>query len=507
MVPRKLIILAVILPLAAIVGYYLATPDSRLSYALVGLVLGILTIPLWLKWHHPILIFSWNAAIELFFLPGSPRFWMIAAVISGGISLMSHILDKNRKEYSGVVASIAIPLVVLALIVLVTGMARGGFGVHALGAESFGGRQYLLIFLAVVGYFGIAGRKIASEKAMKYAGIFFLTSLIALLSNLVYVLGPAFYFLYVVFPASYAFMQASADLSITGTPVLRFAGFLVASLGVWAYLIARFGISGILDLRKPWRLALLLLVLFAGLMGGFRSSLIMFFLLFAIQFALEGLIKTRLFPTLILLAVLFGAVLVPIAGKLPLAVQRSISFLPVEIDPIARMDAQGTSEWRFRMWKLLVAEVPRYVWFGKGCAFNPAEYYLVLEAVKRGTAEDIEAYIMTGGYHNGPLTVIIPFGIWGCIAFLWLVLAGLRLLYRNHRYSPPELQSVNTLLLSFFIMKVVFYMVIYGHFSEDLAAFCGILGLSCSLNGGIRKPSDVEVFEMPQPSELAAVPA
>src|SRR5206468_2656938 len=115
-------------PLAAIVGYYLATPDSRLTFAIIAAVIGTLTIPIWMRWHHPILIFSWNAAIEFFFLPGTPRLWMIAAIISGGISLMNHILDKNRKERSGVVASVSIPLMVLGLVVFVTAKARGGFG-------------------------------------------------------------------------------------------------------------------------------------------------------------------------------------------------------------------------------------------------------------------------------------------------------------------------------------------------------------------------------------------
>jgi len=57
-------------------------------------------------------------------------------------------------------------------------------------------------------------------------------------------------------------------------------------------------------------------------------------------------------------------------------------------------------------------------------------------------------------------------------------------------------------------MKLLFYLTIYGHFSEDLADFCGILGLSCSINGGIlRREALAQTVHAEEPSELAPVPA
>ncbi len=58
-IPRKLIIFGIVLPLAAFVGYLLASPDFS-SLALVGLFFGVLTVPLFLRWHHPILVFTWK---------------------------------------------------------------------------------------------------------------------------------------------------------------------------------------------------------------------------------------------------------------------------------------------------------------------------------------------------------------------------------------------------------------------------------------------------------------
>ena len=40
-------------------------------------------------------------------------------------------------------------------------------------------------------------------------------------------------------------------------------------------MLARYGIRGILDLRKPWRLGLLFLSVLVSMMGGFRSTTIL----------------------------------------------------------------------------------------------------------------------------------------------------------------------------------------------------------------------------------------
>ena len=38
------------------------------SMAVVGIVLAVLSFPLMMKWHYPLLVLSWNAAIGLAFL-------------------------------------------------------------------------------------------------------------------------------------------------------------------------------------------------------------------------------------------------------------------------------------------------------------------------------------------------------------------------------------------------------------------------------------------------------
>ena len=90
---------------------------------------------------------------------------------------------------------------------------------------------------------------------------------------------------------------------------------------------------------------------------------------------------------------------------------------------------------------------------------------------------------MVGNYHNGPLSILIPFGIYGAIAFVWFLVAGLRVLHRNWKLGDPALRTVNALLLAAFAARVVFFFFIFGSLHSDMVVFAGLLGLSVALNG------------------------
>src|SRR5258708_29570167 len=94
-------------------------------------------------------------------------------------------------------------------------------------------------------------------------------------------------------------------------------------------------------------------------------------------------------------------------SKLPLSVQRSLSFLPVEIDPQAKIDAAGTLDWRVQMWKVVIKDVPKYLIIGKGYGFSGTDYLLTQEAIKRGVFAAYEDTLVSGNYHSGLLTILI----------------------------------------------------------------------------------------------------
>jgi O-Antigen ligase len=434
--PRNLIILAIVLPLAVILGYLMATPDQVDSVVLISLVSGCLLMPLVLRWHHAFLIFAANASLTLSFLPGQPSLWVVLAGLSLGISVLERGLAK--KEMQTYVPSIVWSLIFLAAITLITARLTGGLGLRAMGAASYGGKRYFLIFAAIIVYFALTSQRVPVQRAARLASVYFISSLTAIMSNIIYLLGPSFYFLYLVFPSDLVWQQVQGEFApLNG--IIRLTGFAFGGPAMIYVLLLNYGLRGVISMAHPWRLLGFVLCLAISLLGGFRSSLVMLAVLLVVQFFLEGLHRTRLVLPLSLAALLISCAVLPFARQLPMPVQRSLSFLPIDVDPVARYDAEASTEWRLEMWRVLWPQVPQYLLLGKGCSLDPSEMYLLQYSIRQGFCKDMEESLASGAYHSGPLTILIQFGGFAALGFLWFVFASLRVLYRHYQNSPPEL--------------------------------------------------------------------
>jgi hypothetical protein len=422
---------------------------------------------------------------------------VVLAIVSLGIAILTRTLTSQRRFLQ--VPAVTWPLILLVVVVLVTAKFTGGIGARVLGAETWGAKRYLGVFGAIIGYFAFTTQRIPKEKAGLFVAAFFLGGLTAMMSDLIFMAGPQFYFLFVLFPSDYASLQA-----ITAETIMRLSGVSFACAWAYYFFISRYGIHGIFDLRAPWRLFLMVACVAGSLLGGYRGLLILMMLVFATQFFVEGVYRTRLGPIMILGMLLAVATTIAVIDRMPLAVQRAFSFLPIErVDPAARQDALGTLDWRLSMWKILVPEVPKYLILGKGYGFSGTDYYLTQESMRRGMYSAYEDTLVSGNYHNGILTLLIPFGIFGFGAFVWFCGSALWVLNRNFRYGDPDLKTINTALLALFCARLVFYIVFYGQFDSDFANFAGILGMSVALNGGVASnvvPETVPEREAELPS-------
>ena len=489
---RSLLIYSICVPLALLLGYLMATPSDLSTFAVVGAVLFFLLIPLLLRWHHVWLIASWNMSVVLFFLPGRPMLWLLLAWISLLISVVQYAL--NRKHKFVYVPELTKPLVLMILITLITAKFRGGFGVQSLGSDTFGGKRYFIILTSIVGYFAITSQRIPANRVPLYLALYFLTGVTMAIGELAVVVSPAFYFLFWVFPIGSAGMQAIiADPGAKPDLSLRLTGLASAGSSLYLLMLCRYGIAQLFSWRRLGRLLFFGLFLVVALLGGFRSVLILFLLTFCILFYLEGLVRTPLMPIFLLLTLLAGATLIPLADRLPLMIQRSMSFLPLPVDPVVKAGAEASTEWRLQMWKHVLPEVPEYLFLGKGYAFSAKD--LALTRIVGSDQSGTQGAELAGDYHNGPLSVIIPFGIPGAIAFVWFLIAAYKVLRQNYLFGEMEFRRVNTFLLAYFLAKVIFFFSIFGSLYSDLPTFVGLLALSVSINGGASKPAVV-----PQPS-------
>jgi hypothetical protein len=497
---RTLLTYAICLPVAIFLGYLLAS-DNPLNYGTmwgIGMVLFVLVLPLLLRWHHAFLIIAWNFGAVLFFLPGRPELWLAAAWLSLTISTIQYILNRRLKLIS--VPSLTRPLIFLGAVVLVTMKLSGGFGVAVFGSEFYGGKRYILMISAIAGYFALSAQPIQPRRAVLFVMLFFLGSLTNALGEAAPLMPSSAYFLYLLFPVSGTAYNTLIEGPVHATQMLsRLSGLTPACLGISLAMLARYGIRELFTFRRFARSFLFLTAISVGMLGGFRSTLILLMLTVGSMFWLEGLVRSRMLPVAVLALVVCGTLLVGFSDRLPLSMQRTLSFLPLNIDPLARGNAEASTEWRLQMWKEVLPEVPKHLILGKGLGFSAADQAAAgLEEKSLGGTAGTE---VVGDYHSGPLSVIIPFGIFGAVGFLWFLAAALRVLHRNYRYGHPAYKKLNTFLFAYFAAKTFFFFVVFGGFYSELMTFTGLVGLSVSLNAGVARPM-LALQPQPRPQPL-----
>ena len=94
---KSLVVYAICVPLAAIVGYMLTDPLDYSTFAYAGVLVLVLIFPLLLRWHYPLLLFSLNSSMVMFFMMGRPASWLVMVMLSLGISLLDRALNSQKR--------------------------------------------------------------------------------------------------------------------------------------------------------------------------------------------------------------------------------------------------------------------------------------------------------------------------------------------------------------------------------------------------------------------------
>ncbi|MFO1488368.1 MAG: O-antigen ligase family protein [Verrucomicrobiota bacterium] len=493
-VVRALVIYGIILPLAILLGCMLVNLPNmdRSAMVVIGVVAAVLCAPILLRWHHLLLFLSWNTPALVFFLPGSPEFWMFMAITSFTITIAHRTLDPTVQMFP--VPSIVWPLAFLLVVVLGTAQLNGGIHLNSFGGGGgiMGGKRYFYIIAAIMGFFAMTSQFIPVEKVAGYTRVYLLGFATNAISNLAPYVGSVIPMLFYIFPADMNTYGALAGSDSSGEGIRRNFGLSISLCWGFFYLLARHGIKDLLAGGHRKQLLLALALFIGGTIGGFRSFLLMMLMTSLIIFWLEGLFRSRYVGVLIA-GFAIALLLLPFAKSLPKPIQRAVCVIPgVEVQPSVLREAQGSSEWRIRMWTSMLPEIPKYLWLGKGLGINATEYWAEVALSKRAGTEDTTTFMMAGDYHNGPLSVIIPFGIWGVIGWLWFLAASIRMLYLNYKNGDPALKTVNAFLFAHFIARTVLFFAVFGGFYSDMAFFAGLVGFSICINGGMRKTAAVQ---------------
>ena len=490
---RSLIAYAICIPLAIFLGYMLTDPTLG-SISMVALLATFLVLPLLLKFHYPLLLFSWHASIYLFFIKGMPTLWYASVAISLGIIVLEKIIARESAYIS--VPSVVWPLLAMLALVFLTAKLNGGMGLRSAGSAAYGGKKYIVLIVGLLSYFALVSKPIPPEKARRYAALFILGGLTAIIGDLAYFAPRWMTPLFWVFPPSGGMAADNAfEIGVT-----RLAG--VGAFGVVAFmwLIANYGLRGIFLSGKLWRAGLLILMFFAGTMGGFRTSLFLMIAVLIAAFFAEKIYQTWLVAPAILGGLCLALIIVPTARHLPFTAQRAMAFLPLDLDPDAVAAAQDSTDWRLNMWSgLMEKEVPDHLWKGKGYAITKDDYDEMMgqTAFSQSGSVDQQGLALAGDYHNGMLSLVIPLGVYGVAIFLWFGFAGLRVVWLNFKYGRPDLRTINFFMFIMFFNELVSYLSCVGGlaFSADINWFAGYLGMSIALNGGVCNKNSQRILE------------
>src|SRR5215469_5642154 len=178
---RAVMVYAVCAFLAIFIGWLMADPLTYTSLGTAGFILGLLALPLLLRWHHPLLAFCWNAPVMVFFIKGDPNLFLVVIAMSLTISVLQRATNQQFRFIH--VPAITAPLIFLIAVILVTAKLTGGIGLRAFGSDVYGGKKYIFLIVAILGYFAMTARPIPFERARRYVTFLFIGGTLAFIQD------------------------------------------------------------------------------------------------------------------------------------------------------------------------------------------------------------------------------------------------------------------------------------------------------------------------------------
>ena len=481
---RSLVVYAVCAVIAIVVGVLMTNPMTYSTFGFMAVLCAVMLIPVLIKWHRPLMIACWSAPLTAFFIKGSPSFALVMIVLSITATCVERAMGQKRFIY---VPQITWPLFFLIAVVAITAKLTGGIGLRAFGSDVYGGKKYVFLIVAILGFFAISARPIPPEKARKYVILFFSGGLLSVIQDF-YPIAPGFLHpIFWLIPPLTSMYGGPIELGVT-----RLMGTGFAAGALMNVMLARYGLRGIFLSGTMWRPVVFCLAFILIGLGGFRSAILGAAITFLLLFFLEGMHRTRVLPFAVIFALAGAGAIIPLASKLPFTFQRALAFLPpsvVHLSSDARSAAEDTWKWRVDMWKALMPQIPEHLLVGKGYAISREDWSAEMGAGASVQATDPaqQALALSSDYHNGPLSVVLPFGIWGVIGFVWFIAAAFWLMYRNYRYCGPEMKGVNSFLFAILITSTISFYG--GSLATNMIGFTGLLGMSVAINRGVcRRP-------------------
>lgn len=380
-------------------------------------------------------------------------------------------------------------LIYINLAYLATVYVRNPVGFYAMQTSMVGGRPYFEILLAF-GAFMVLSRVKLSDAVAKVFPLFFLipTSIVAALDVVARLIPQLSYPLAMIY-SGVGSVSVTANLEKAAEVGQdRIIGFKdVGFVGVLA-LCARYNPITLLSPLFPARSLLFFAALLLIFLSGFRATFFAAMVFFALSTVLRG--RGRDIWITVFVGIFGLVLLISLQGNViqfPLTMQRALSWLPGDWSAEAVEGAENSSRWRYDMveWAWNDNTILRNKVWGQGIGFSLDDMNLIASSMLAGTGgasllggSDRENFMITGTFHNGPISAIKCVGVIGLALFSVLVIYmavrawKLCVLTAGSRAFPMAL---------FVGMPVIFFpfqfFVLTGFYEIDLAVCIFSAGL------------------------------
>lgn len=427
-------------------------------------------------------------------LPGQPSSLLLGQMLVLGFSTLLFMMRKLPFKLA--FSELEVWVGVLTLLVVQVYM-RNPVGVSLFGGDTVGGKGYALYAIAFASSLLLAGLRVPASE-LKW--ILRLSILGGLLNTAVSVLGnyvPAIGYM------TGADMEdpesAGYDDEVVDTRAATRVGLLLGlgnNLSLW---ISSY-ISPIRACIRPLWAILVFVAIAAATMSGFRNGIITVGLTFLVGIAYRSGFSG---VAISLFGLVGGVALLAVVNTmnpLPPNIQRSLTFLPGTWEKRYKLDAEGSSEWRFEIWRevLLTDRWIQNKWLGDGLGFSAAELAGQMnqrEGARAGLSgfdPHREAVLSNGDYHSGPVSTIRVIGYVGLFFFL---LMQIRVAVHGHR-QILRCRGTEWFPLALFvgiplIMGPLIFVFIFGDFKSNCASMLLSLGMIRLLENNLPLPAYV----------------
>ncbi len=501
-IPPQLIALALILVFAVIAWYGFSAQRLLVVIGITlapFLILLVNNLPLWF-------VITLGIRNSGLIFPGIPKGLHVVHVMMAGFATLMFARNIIQKPPRQRIQASSLFLLAFLGVLGMTIYFRG-IGLRALGGEAWGGMEYVKILISAA--FLIFSRHIAlSPHHLKLAIVLIL--LLAFLpatSQILFLLSRgALYHQYYLIDANAGALLGSLQALETGTGVVRFHLLRGVSLHLMMASIVFLRFRG----AKAFLLVALIMVALAlAGMSGFRIAILAIVGILGIYILLQSpgrrLLRIAQFGSAGILGLLL---LIPLVSFLPTSIQRALSFLPfLDISSVAKAHASSSTLWRLEVWRLAWAEIPNYLWLGKGFSIRPSD--LSAFSVR---ADSILSAFLAHNYHSGPITLLLDLGVLGFIAFTGFYLtSSLEMLkrlphVRSNPNLPPFLKRYYALMLASYVYSFASFYLIYGDPGNIANAFIQLAVLQAVYRGTFYIAPAHDASQSPPPSRYSLRP-